>query len=210
MPFGIGEASGLGGLASGLWGLFGGGGKNPSDAAMPYLDKIPSWAREMYQPYINQGQGMMGGMGDIYKQMMENPTEFFNKIGSGYKESPGYQNSLKEAMGSIGNSAAAGGMAGSAMHQQLSGEKASDLASKDFQQYLDNVLGINRTGLQGGENTVNRGFNASQGLFGALGNNAAQQAGLAYKGTDWENRENNNNWSNIFGGASMLMPWMFQ
>lgn len=208
MPFGTGEAGGIGSILSGIMGMFNGG-KNPADSASPYINQIPKWAQDAFGDYINQGKGTMGGLNDTYKNMFQNPTEFFNKIGAGYKESPGYQNSLKEAMGSIGNSAAAGGMAGSAMHQQLSGEKASDLASKDYQQYIDNILGITRTGLQGGENTVNRGFNASKGLFEGLSDTAGAQAGLGYKGQDWENRNNNNNWSNIFSGAAQILPWLF-
>ncbi len=208
MPFGYGEGLGLGSLGMGLYGLFNRG-NNPSDAAMQYLKNIPGYAEKGYRPYMDAGTSMMPGMNDLYQQMMQNPGEFFNKIGAGYKESPGYQHALKEAMGGIGNAAASGGMAGSPMHQQLAGEEASDMASKDFQQYINNVLGIQDRGTTGGENTVGRGFDATGRYVDTMGSNAAAQAGLAYKGTDWQNRENNQNWANIFGGASMLMPWMF-
>lgn len=183
--------------------------KNPADAANKYLNQIPGTIKPYYDPFINAGKGMMPGMNDIYTQMMSNPTEFFNNLASGYKQSPGYAAALKEAMGGIENASAAGGMAGSAMHQKLAGEEASNMAAKDFQQYIDNLLGITKTGLQGGENTVNRGYDASKELASDLGSVLAQQAQYGYAGQDAENKANSQNWTNIFSGAASVMPWLF-
>lgn len=202
--------SGLGSLAGGLFGkFFGNQGINPYGEQSKYLDQIPGMAQKAYDPYINAGQQLMGKQNDIYSQMMSDPNAFFNKIGAGYKESPGYQKSLQEALGGITNASAAGGMAGSPMHQQLSGEKAAELASGDFQQYINNILGIQGTGLQGGENTMNRGFNATQGLTGMLGSNLAQQGLNAANSANWQNQNDRQDWGNIFSGAAGIMPWLF-
>lgn len=206
--FGIGEGLGIGGLATGLYGLFHKG-RNPADAANKYLNQIPGVANQAYNPYMQAGQNMMGQQNGIYSQMMSNPSEYFNQLASGYKESPGYQSQLKAALGAGTNASAAGGMAGSLQHQDQAMGTASDMANKDFQQYMQNIMGLQQTGLQGGENTQNRGFNATQDWANMQGSNLAQQGGLAAKGADWQNQQNQQNWGNIFGGASMLMPWMF-
>jgi len=45
------------------------------------------------------------------------PDGLYSKLGQGYKESPGYQFKLKQAMMAGDNAAAAGGMAGTPQHQ---------------------------------------------------------------------------------------------
>lgn len=208
--FDSGVASGIGALGMGLKGLFGGHeGENPADKAMGYLNKIPGSVSPYYNPWIGPATGMMPGINDLYSRMRENPGEFFNKISAGYTQSPGYQKALREALGGIENAQAAGGMAGSAQHQQLAGQEAADIASKDFQQYINNILGIEGMGLQGGENTLNRGFDASKSLADILGTNLANQGNVAAKGQDWENKTKNQDWANIFSGAASILPGLF-
>lgn len=211
-PFDIpmGVVSGLGNLAGGLFGLFNQKNMpNPADKAMPYLNKIPGVAKEQFGSWIGPATGMMPGMNDLYTNMMQNPGEFFNKIGSGYKSSPGYQYALKEALGAIDNAQAAGGMAGSPQHQKLAAEEAESIASRDFQNYINNVLGIEKTGLAGGESTLGRGFEGSKSLADILASTLSSQAQYAYEGQNAENEANQHNWSNIFSGASSVMPWLF-
>ena len=183
---------------------------NPSDSAMKYLNQIPGMAKDQYSPWINNATNMMPGMSDLYTRMMQNPGDYFNQISSGYKQSPGYQNALREAMGGITNAQAAGGMAGSPQHQQLSGERAEDMAAKDFQNYINNVLGIQQTGLGGGEQALGRGFQGTQSMADMLASNLGSQAQYAYGGQAGKNAANSQNWSNIFSGASGVMPWLFQ
>jgi len=60
--------------------LFGGGGKNPMDAANQYLNQIPGVAHQGYDDYINQGKDASGKTKSQYEDMMNDPTGFINKI----------------------------------------------------------------------------------------------------------------------------------
>jgi hypothetical protein len=204
-----GIGSGLGPAAGGLMGLFGGGNKNPADAGMSYLNQIPGALQPYYQPWINGGQNAMNQTQGVYGQMTQDPNAYYDKIASGYKQSPGYQARLQAGLQATGNAAAAGGMAGSNQHQFEAAEKANDIQGQDFQNYLNQVLGINNTGLQGNENALNRGYNASTGYGNALGTNLAQQGGLAFQGQAGENSKNQSGWENLFSGAGAALPWLF-
>ena len=205
--FGIG--AGLGTAAGGLAGLFGAGQKNPAGAAMPYLNQIPGQVQPYYQPFIDAGKNSMGKTSGIYDQMSQNPGEYYNQLASGYKESPGYQHRLNSALQAGTNAQAAGGMAGSPQHEEMNMTLANDIAGKDFNDYMNQVFGINQAGLQGEENTTNRGYNASTGYGNILGSNTAQQAGLAFQGQAGQNQANAGNMGNVFGGIASLMPWLF-
>jgi len=85
---------------------FFGGGKNPADAAMPYLNKIPGVGHQYYDPYVSTGLQSLGQLSNQYSNMASNPTGNYNSLASGYKESPGYQFALQQAM-NAGNNAAA-------------------------------------------------------------------------------------------------------
>lgn len=94
-----------------------GGGHNPSQGAMGYLDQIPG-------QYTN--------------------PDMYNQIAGQYKESPGYQFRLKNAMQAGNNAAAAGGMLGSGQHQMGNEQMATDIASDDFYKYMQNRMGFNQ------------------------------------------------------------------
>ena len=100
----------------------------------PYLSAIPGIMQHYYAPY---------------QQMWQDPSSIMNRLGSGYQASPGYQFQLGQAMKSIGQSAAAGGMAGSPQQQQQSAQMATGMASQDFNKYLQNMLGMYMGGVQG-------------------------------------------------------------
>lgn len=183
-----------------------GGGRNPADAAQGYLGQIPGAVNPYYQPYINAGQQSMGQTQGIYNQMTQNPNDYYNKIASGYKESPGYQFKLQQGLGAANNAAAAGGMAGSPEHQFQSAGIAEGFANQDFNDYLQNVLGINQTGLQGQENALGRGYNASTGYGDILGQLLGKQGQYAYAGQAGQNAQQGNNLSNILKLGSMFLP----
>lgn len=99
--------------------LFGGGhhgmSSNPANAANSYLDQIP-------------GQYM-------------NP-EMYNTIASQYKQSPGYDYRLKQALGGVNNAQAAGGMLGSRQNQKFAAETSEGLADQDFNNYMQQRMGM--------------------------------------------------------------------
>ena len=167
-----------------------GGGKDPSKAANKYLDKIPGMAQQQYNPYINAGQRQLPGLEDQYAQMMGNPGGFINDIGKGYQQSPGFDFAMKQALQGSGNAMAAGGMAGSPMHEQANMGLATDLANQDYNQWLQTALGQHQQGIAGGQGLYNTGAGASDSLARMLADTYGSQASNAFAGAQSQNNMN--------------------
>ena len=193
----MGFFDGLAGIAGGIMGLTD---KNPSDAAGDYLDKIPDELKPYYQPYIDAGLMSMGIGQDAYSKLLSDPGAMYNKIASGYKESPGFEFNEDQAMKGIQNAAAAGGMTGSPEHQQMAGQMASSLASNDFNKYLSNALGLYGKGLSGMQGMTSLGYGASSGLAENLASAMLSQSQNAYAGQQSENQSFGSGIGDIIGG----------
>ena len=195
----------------------GGGGGNPADAGMGYLNRIPEEVGRYYQPFISSGQEAEKITNPIYGQMSQNPQDFLNNIMRGYNPSEGYNFQRGQLENELRNTAAMGGFVGTPYHQQQQGQAIQGLLSQDMQQYLNNILGIQSGGLQGQENRIGRGYNASTGYGNIIGSNLAQQGGLAMQGAAHEQMQDmarNNARTQFFGnllgaGAKMFGGGMF-
>jgi hypothetical protein len=190
------------------------GGKNPAEAASPYLNQIPGVGREAYDPYIQQGKQAGETLGGEYGKMLD-PQAFLDKLQGGYKPSEGYQFKHQELERGLGNTAASGGFAGTPMHQQAYGEMTDKLLSGDMQEYLQNALGIYGQGIAGEQGMYDKGFQSSGSLADFLGNNLTQQGGLAFQGQQQQNANQNALFSALAqmlggaGGAAMNPMSMF-
>ena len=181
--------------------IFGGGKQNnPMDAANKYLNQIPGVAHQGYDPYVNAGLDASGRTKSAYESMMDDPTAFINKLMNGYKESEGYQFQKDELTKDLGNTAAAGGIAGTPYDQMNQGQGIQKLLSADMQQFLQNVLGRYDKGLEGEQGISDRGYDASGKLTDTLGNALNQQGGLAFQDVQQKNKNRNDLWS-MFGKA---------
>jgi len=185
--------------------------QNPADAARPYLDKMPGAIKPFYEPYINRGNNASNTLQDEYGKQINDPGGINARLGAGYKESPGYQFKLHQALAAGDNAAAAGGMIGSNQHQQTNMQLANDISSQDFNDYMSRVLGIYNSGIKGNEGFSERGYNASNELGQSIGNNYLNEATLAYKGAGAENENNQNEtkanaqmWGNLAGLAGNI------
>jgi hypothetical protein len=181
-PWGAAAGGVAGGLLGGLSGSGNDAQKKGQKRAMGYLNQIPDTIKPYYDPYVNAGKSALPGYQKQMQELMNNPSEFINKMGASYQESPGYQWNKKEAEGGIGNAAAAGGMAGSPQHEQQNAEMVSGLASKDYNEYMNRImqgLGIGSTGTQG---LINTGASMSSDLATNLANVLGSKAGLSYSG----------------------------
>lgn len=184
-----------------LSGLFGGGKKDsPMRAANQYLNQIPGIAHQGYDPYVNAGLDASGRTKQHYENMMDDPTGLINKIMEQYQTSQGYGFAKDQLLKEAGNTAAAGGIAGTPLDQLNQGELVQGLLSKDMQQFLMNALGRYDLGLAGEEGIAGRGFDASGRLTDALGGNLTQQAGLAFNDAQQKNKNKSDMWS-MFGKA---------
>lgn len=168
--------------------LFGGDEKNPADAAMPYLDQISGVGKQYLEPYIQPGMQAQQMAQSQYDAMSGDPMAYLNKLMEGYKPSQGYQYREKRLSDALGNTAAAGGYRGTKEDQIAQAELINALMGSDIQQYLQNVQGIQGRGLQGQENTINRGYGASNTLADYLGSALNAQAGLQLQGANAQNQ----------------------
>ena len=199
-------ASLFGGGASalkGIAGLFGHRNKNnPATAATNELNKIPGQVKPYYDPYINAGKDSLNRLQDQYGQLSSDPGKRFAELGAGYQQSPGYAATLRSAMAGANNAAALGGGGGLGTygHQQLGAQAAGDVANKDYEQYINHIMGLYGKGLEGEQNIENQGATASMGYGDILGNIGGQKANYAAAGHDWKNQGQSQDWSNIFSG----------
>lgn len=191
---------GIASAAGGLFGMFGKKNKNPADAANGYLDQIPGQVNPYYQPYMDAGKGALNTLQGQYGNLLNNTGDVYNKLAGGYKESPGYQFALKQALGAGQNSSAAGGMLGTPADQQQQMGIAQDLSSKDFGNYMQNQMGLYGAGLSGMGNINQMGFDASTGYGNMLGSILGQKAQNAFSGQAGMNQGRQQNMNDIFGG----------
>lgn len=171
---------------------------NPANAAFPYLNQIPDELKKYFDPYIQQGRGVDPSLQEQYQGMTNDPSGFLSKLGQGYQQSPGYQFKLNQALNAGNNAAAAGGMLGSPAHQQQNEQVANGIASQDYNDWMDHVLGIFGGGQKGLQGISDRGFGASSNYAEDLAQALMGQASLAGQGAAEENRFNQANEKNKY------------
>jgi hypothetical protein len=154
---------------------------DPEKEANKYLGQIPGVEHQYYDPFVQSGQEAGGMLKGQYGSMLNDPTGFINKILAQYKQSPGAQYQTGLVAKGIGNTAAAGGFAGTPEAQRQYAQSASDISSQDMQQFLQNALGVYGTGLSGEQDIYGKGFTASGSLADALASVLGSQGGLAFK-----------------------------
>lgn len=186
------------------------GGKNPADAAMPYLNQIPGMEKSYLEPYINRGNEASNVLTPQFNEMTKDPAAFLENIMKNYVPSRGYQLSRDEAERAAGNSAAAGGMRGSLSDISNEARISDMLMQQDMQQWLQNVLGIQKEGTSGLGHEADTGFSASTGLSSDLANVLGTQAQLAFQGQANQNQSRSDLLSGLikaFGGiAGFALP----
>lgn len=169
----------MGAFGAGIGGALGGMfGKNPADAASPYMDQAGDHIRDYYNqatgylnPYNDAGKGAL----DQYSNMvapMANPQEFYNNMMSGFQLSPAQKFAQQQGLDAISNNMAMRGLSGSGSMAKALEDYAQNNTAQAQQQYFNNLSGIYNQGLQGYGNLMNQGFNA-----GALNSQHAMNAG---------------------------------
>jgi hypothetical protein len=188
---------GIGQAAGGAMSLFGNN-KNPADIANKYISQIPGQTQQYYQPYMEAGKGAMSDLQNQYKNLLSGDVQ--NKLGENYKQSPGYQFALEQALAGANNAAATGGMLGIPAHQQQNMQIAEGLASQDYNNYLQNQMGLYGQGLQGNQQLNQMGYNANTDYATNIANALAQQGAYAFEGQQGLNQKRSQGLSDIFGG----------
>lgn len=181
--------------------------KNPANEANRYMSQIPGAMQPYYQPFIDQGKGAGDKLSAQYDQMTQDPGAFMANLGKGYKESPGYQFKLQQAMNAGNNAASAGGMLGTPASQQQNMQMGNDIASQDYNDYMQNLMGAFGMGQQGQQKFQEQGYGASTGYGENLGNVLGSQGQLAYNAAAGDNQRRGNNWANLFKTAGTFAPY---
>lgn len=194
--------AGIGGIASGLFNLF--GSENPSDAANPYLDKMESGMGKYMNPFIQRGQRAGDTLESQYNSLTNDPTGVMNKIGSTFHSSPGYGFQTSQAEGAANRAAAAGGMLGSPAQQQEISGVINGLANQDYYNYLNHGTDMYKTGLNGLEGFNNQGYGASNLMAQGLMQQLMAQAQNAYAGSNTKNQQMGGGIGSLVGGITSL------
>ena len=172
---------------------------NPANAGMNYLDKIPGTIKPYYDPFIKSGTSQLPGLQDIFSKLMQDPNAMIQKMGEGYKKSPGYDFRLQQGQNAVGNANAAGGMAGTLQHQQQGAQAAENMASDDYNNYMKQVMDMFGMGTQGGMNLAKMGQDSSHDLATSLGQTLMSQGQMAYGGQANRNNMTGGLINDIFG-----------
>jgi|ERR1700753_2271163 len=164
------------------------GGKNPADAAMPYLNQIPPMAKQYFEPYIGYGKDAYGTMINPLNQMASDPAAFLESLMSQYEPSRAYQLRRDEALKAAGNTAAAGGVRGNINDIENEARIADSLLGEDMQTWLQNIFGLQGRGIEGLSHFFDTGYDASKSLEGELSNALGTQGQLAFQGQANQNQ----------------------
>lgn len=170
--------------------------KNPASSAMNYFNQVPGTITPYYQPYIDSGNQSLNTLMSQYNKLLSNPQAILSLAGNGYQQSPGYKYQYNQGMNAANAAAASGGMLGTPQHQQDAAAMSENLADKDYQQYLQENLGLYGQGLQGMSGINSMGYNASNELANALAANLMNQGNMAAWGQENQNQAN----SDFLGG----------
>ena len=179
-------------------------GKNPADKAMPYLDQIPGQTNQYMDPFFQAGKGALPGLQEQYGNLLKDPGALMNHIGQSYQQSPGLNFAIQQAMQGAGHAAAAGGMAGSPQHEQQNMQMSSDIASQDYNNWMNKALGLYGSGLSGQQGMAGMGQQAGQSMADMIAQTLAQKGNLAFQGQSQKNQNRSDMWGNVFkafGGA---------
>ncbi len=188
--------SNLGGMLGGLFGHTDKPYKSGADTYKHYMDQSTG----VQQPFYDAGKGALNDYQN-WLQNQKDPTKFINDLMGGYSESPYAHYQQQQSINAAQNAGSASGLLGSTPLMEQIQQNASNISSKDMNQWLQNVLGINKQYGEGQNNLVNGGRDAANHLTDTY-NNAGRDLGQA---TYSENAGKNNDfWNTISGGLGLI------
>lgn len=207
--------------------------QNPSSSANDFLSQIAPTITPYYKPYSDAGINALPqfqdqissllrngqSVQDQFSSLATNPGQKINEFGSQFQQSPGFNWALKQALAAGDNAAAAGGMAGSPMHQQQNMGVAQGLASQDYEAFLSHILSLFGMGLQGQQglygsgisglnNITQGGLQAGMGLGDNLATALAGQAKNAYSGQQSANESSAGGFGDLASIASTVLGFL--
>jgi hypothetical protein len=181
---------GAGQFLSGLTGHSG----RPYDKFADAFKQNFGQAKEYQNPFYNAGKQGLNDYQD-WTNTMKDPSGFVNSLMNNYQQSPYAKFQMQQGQNAANNAASASGLMGSTPYMQASQDYARDITSQDQNQWLQNVLGVNKQYGEGKGNLMTGGQNAANSLS-ALQQMLAQNMGeAAYGKAAGENQDRGNMWS---------------
>lgn len=120
--------------------------------------------KQQFQPFSEAGTESLGTLQEQLAKMYGDPSALYAQLGAGYQQSPGFQYSVDEATKAAQRAAAAGGQLGSPAEQQALAKQVSGMASQDFGDYMNKVLGLYGGGVQGLTGLTGMGFQSAEDI----------------------------------------------
>lgn len=155
-----------------------------------YLDKITNLDKEYYDPYISQGNKAYEAFNPILNQMLSDPGSYLNNMKNQYQESPFYKLQQQEMLNTIGKAGAGGGYSiNPSQYMSSSGLEAS-LMGPEMQDWLQNVMGVQKQGLGGEMGFYDTGYKASQAMASDLANVLGTKGSMAFRDARDRNKAN--------------------
>ena len=182
-----------------------GGSQDPAKAANKELDKIPGMEKGYYDPFIQHGKSSYDVFNPVTSQMTSDPAGFLEKMMQSYAPSRGFNLKKDQMLKAAGNSAAAGGMRGSLGDIENESHITDTLMGDDMQQWLQNVFGIQKEGLNSQQHLYDTGYDASKNLAGDLSNVMGTKGTLGFNSAQQHNKSQSDMMATIMkilGGAA--------
>lgn len=188
--------NGLGNFLSGIFGM----GSSPYSAGMNQYSKYANQALGYQNPFYQAGTSAIPQYQDWLNQMKD-PTAFINNMMGSYQESPYAKYQQQQSMNAMNNMASANGLAGSTPMMLQAQQNAQNISSKDMNQWLNNVLGINSQYGAGQKDLMGMGQHSAD----EMSNMMMQMADTMGLGAFGQQKGSNQDLSGILsGGLKML------
>jgi hypothetical protein len=164
--------------------------QNPANAAMPFLQQQMGQVSPYYQPFIDTGNNAMNQYFQNAQQLATpgGASNIYNQIGQGFSMNPGQTQAMTNATTQANQAAAAGGMAGTPSEQLAVANQINNMSYSDFNDYMNQALGLYGMGNQNLGDLTHLGYGASNQLGEDWMKNLSEMAGLSYAGASNENK----------------------
>lgn len=187
------------GLGQFFGGLFGDSGAHFEEFMKQYQQYANKGA-DAQKPWWEAGKNAIPDFQNWLKGMQD-PSQFMNKLMGGYQESPYAHRLQQQAMRAGQNMGSATGMTGSTPLMQQMQQNAGNIASGDMNQWLQNVLGVNRDYGQGQKDLMGMGQQSANALTDMY-NKMAEAMG---KGAMGQEAGKQQDWSDMFSGGMKFL-----
>lgn len=195
-------------------GLLGFGEDGSGDGLGPFyqhgeqdINNAVKQGQQYLNPFYKTGIQDLG----IYQKMLGNlsdPGAFYQKMMSGFKETPAQQYQKQQALNAVSNNAAVKGLLGSTQQAQGLEKTAALLSQQNQQQYFNNLMNIYGKALGGYQGMQGEGFGAGEkmGEYGMQGaEDLAQLESLLAQERAAEEAARDRGMGDLFGGLGGLL-----